>query len=141
MTPIIRLVPLIYQNLLIIPRQMKSKFLIVIVPCLLLVSGMSAIDSALIDNRFCMSILRDPDGTIHRRNDVLVAFRKLYPCPSTGLKAGKCSGWAIDHVRPLASCGCDAVSNLQWLPNEIKSGPGTLPKDRWERRVYTCAMR
>jgi hypothetical protein len=80
--------------------------------------------------------VRDADGSIHRSSAVLTRFRKLYPCPSTGLTFGACPGWRIDHVRPLACGFPDAVSNLQWLPHIIKSGPGELPKDRWERKVY-----
>lgn len=56
--------------------------------------------------------------------------------PATGQHTGPCKGWAIDHVIPLAVGGCDAVSNLQWLPVEIKSCAGTVCKDRWERKVY-----
>lgn len=80
--------------------------------------------------------VRNADGSIRRRSAVVAAFRRLHPCPSTGLTAGPCVGWAVDHVRPLACGYPDAVSNLQWLPHVLKSGPGALPKDRWERKVY-----
>lgn len=79
---------------------------------------------------------RNADGTIKRSSAVLAAFRRLYPCPSTRLTTGPCVGWAADHVKPLACGYADAVWNLQWLPVVIKSGPGTLPKDRWERKIY-----
>jgi len=88
--------------------------------------------------RYCGPPVRLADGTIRRRADVLSAFRKAHPCPSTGLRTGACPGWSMDHIIPLASCGCDAVWNLQWLPNGIKSAAGELAKDRWERRVYVC---
>lgn len=90
---------------------------------------------ALDETRYC-GVFRDEDGTILRSDAVRYAFRKIHPCPSTGLTTGACPGWAIDHVIPLACGGCDAVSNLQWLRDEIKSAAGELPKDRWERRVY-----
>jgi hypothetical protein len=80
--------------------------------------------------------VRDSDGSIHRSSTVLARFRKLYPCPSTQLTVGACPGWRLDHIRPLACGFPDAVSNLQWLPHILKSGPGPLPKDRWERKVY-----
>lgn len=86
--------------------------------------------------RYCGPPARLADGTIRRRSDVVAAFRKTHPCPATGLRTGACSGWAIDHVIPLACGGCDAVGNLQWLPTLLKSASGTLPKDRWERIVY-----
>ncbi len=92
------------------------------------------------DPRYCGPPARDEHGRILRRADVLAAFKRAHPCPSTGKTSGACRGWAIDHVWPLAACGCDHVGNLQWLPNEIKSGPGLLPKDRWERTVYSCSQ-
>lgn len=92
----------------------------------------------LVEMRYCGAPARLADGSIKRRADVLVAFRKAHPCPITGQPTGACPGWSIDHVIPLASCGCDAVSNLQWLPNKIKSCAGVYCKDRWERKVYTC---
>lgn len=90
------------------------------------------------DLRFCHSIVRDANGRIHRSAAAIAAFRRDHPCPSTGLTTGPCKGWAVDHVIPLASCGCDAPFNLQWLPNSIKSCARPDCKDRWERRVYTC---
>jgi hypothetical protein len=92
------------------------------------------------DPRYCGAPERTDEGRIARSRAVLAEFRRLYPCPSTGLIHGSCPGWAIDHVIPLACGGCDAVVNLQWLPLPIKSASGTLPKDRWERRIY-CVTR
>jgi hypothetical protein len=94
----------------------------------------------LVEVRTCGAPARNADGSIKRSSAVLAAFRRANPCPSTGLTTGACPGWALDHVIPLASCGCDAVWNLQWLPNAMKSAAGDLPKDRWERRVYVCKV-
>lgn len=89
------------------------------------------------ETRYCTATPhRDADGSISRRADVLRAFRALHPCPATGQARGRCDGWNIDHVIPLAVGGCDAVSNLQWLPDAIKRCAGQVCKDRWERRVY-----
>lgn len=96
--------------------------------------------SAVQEIRYCGQPRRGADGSILRSTAVLSAFKRTHACPSTGLRFGPCPGWAIDHILPLASCGCDAVWNLQWLPNELKSAAGALPKDRWERRVYTCPV-
>jgi hypothetical protein len=79
---------------------------------------------------------RNPDGSIKRSSAVLAAFRRANPCPSTGLTTGPCEGWRMDHSIPLACGGLDIVANITWLPHILKSGPGALPKDRWERRVY-----
>lgn len=92
----------------------------------------------LADIRYCGAPVRDADGSIHRSTAVINAFKRLHPCPATGVTTGACPGWAIDHVIPLASCGCDAVYNMQWLPNSIKSAAGKDAKDRWERVVYVC---
>jgi len=105
-----------------------------LVAVLLLPFGAQA--GALDETRYCGDPRRDAQGRILRRADVLNAFAKLYACPATGLHKRSCPGWAIDHVIPLAVGGCDAVRNLQWLPDKIKSCSGTVCKDRWERKVY-----
>jgi hypothetical protein len=107
----------------------------------LLLPGAAQALEPLTEIRFCGPPARNSDGSIRRRADVLYAFRKAHPCPSTGRTTGACPGWSMDHVVPLASCGCDAVWNLQWLPNGIKSAAGGLAKDRWERRGYTCPLK
>lgn len=92
------------------------------------------------DPRYCGPPQRASDGSILRSKAVVREFRSIHPCPSTGLKTGRCPGWAVDHVVPLAACGCDSVSNLQWLPLSIKAASGAHAKDRWERRVYSCPL-
>jgi hypothetical protein len=42
------------------------------------------------------------------------AFRKMNPCPGTGMVKGPCRGYVIDHIMPLACGGEDAPSNMQW---------------------------
>jgi hypothetical protein len=98
----------------------------------------AVLSSNLEELRYCGPPQRDASGTIVRSSAVVRAFRKAHPCPVTGKTDGACAGWAVDHVLPLASCGCDVVWNLAWMPTAIKSGPGILPKDRWERRIYKC---
>jgi 5-methylcytosine-specific restriction endonuclease McrA len=96
----------------------------------------SAVASPLDETRYCGPPARTAQGDILRRADVRAAFKRAHPCPSTGQTTGACPGWAIDHVIPLACGGCDSVSNMQWLPDAIKSAAGSAPKDRWERQVY-----
>lgn len=90
------------------------------------------------DPRYCGTPVRDADGDIVRSSAVLRAFKKIHPCPSTGLSTGACPGWSIDHVVPLACGGCDAIYNLQWLPNDQKSTAGDHAKDRFERKIYAA---
>lgn len=91
------------------------------------------------EQRYCGTPIRNSDGTIKRSAAVLTAFRKQHPCPVTGLTYGACPGWALDHTVSLVCGGCDAVSNLSWMPNAIKScaaSTGIPCKDRWEQSVY-----
>lgn len=101
---------------------------------LLLVIPAYVIAGALDETRYCGVISRDGAGNILRRADVIRAFKKRHPCPIDTLE--HCHGWQIDHVIPLAVGGCDSVSNMQWLPNSLKTCAGKLCKDRWERKVY-----
>jgi hypothetical protein len=98
-----------------------------------------AINAQAIDHlkeyRYCGEPKRNKDGDISRSQRVLSAFQKQYACPATGKTSGSCPGWAIDHVIPLACGGCDAIINLQWLPNDLKSKAVT-GKDRFERTIY-----
>lgn len=92
--------------------------------------------SPYVDYRYTGEVARNKDGTTVRSTKVINAFRKLYACPSTQKFTGACAGWAIDHVIPIDCGGVDAVYNMQWLPNEIKSAKGEFSKDHFERRVY-----
>lgn len=100
----------------------------------------SAFATGLYDPRVCGEPARDEQGVIIRSNTVRNQFQRLHPCPATGLKYGACPGWAKDHVIPLDCGGCDAIGNLQWLKDSIKSCAGTECKDRWERRIYCDPM-
>lgn len=89
------------------------------------------------DYRMCGVIVRDASGTIKRSSAVLTAYKKLHPCPSTGLTSSSaaCPGWALNHVIPLACGGCDAVYNLAWMPDQIKSCSDPWCVDRYERKI------
>lgn len=94
------------------------------------------------ETRICGTPKRNAAGEIIRSAAVRDSFRKVWACPATGLKDGRCDGWQIDHVIPLAQGGCDAVSNMQWLPVAIKTcslSTGVPCKDRWEQEVYATS--
>lgn len=95
----------------------------------------SAIANPLEETRYCGAPIRDSHGLIVRSHAVLAAFQHIHPCPSTGLTKGACPGWSLNHVIPLACGGCDAVSNLAYLPNDIKSCSGVHCVDRFERKI------
>lgn len=88
-----------------------------------------------VESRYCGQPKRNLAGEIIRSSAVRDAFMRAHPCPSTGERSGRCQGWQIDHVIPLACGGCDAVNNMQWLPYSLKTAP-VVGKDRFERRIY-----
>lgn len=91
-----------------------------------------AIAGPLDEARLCGAPARDAKGEILRRADVLRAFKQAHPCPAPDpARPNACPGWVMDHVIPLACGGCDAVSNLQWLPT-----PVWREKSLFERKVY-----
>lgn len=92
----------------------------------------------LLETRYCGFVPRLANGDIKRRADVLTAFQKIHPCPSTGLTTGACPDWSKDHQIPLACSGCDSVSNLAWIPNIAKSCSKGYCKDRYERKIYAA---
>lgn len=95
----------------------------------------TALAGPLDETRYCGPPKRNAAGAIVRRADVLATFQRAHPCPSTGLLVGACPGWQRNHVVPLACGGCDAVSNLAWLPTDIKACAGPHCVDRFERRI------
>lgn len=90
----------------------------------------------LVDYRYTGTVVRNDAGKTLRSPQVIAAFKNRWACPSTGKNSGACPGWAIDHVVPLDCGGVDAVWNMQWLPDKIKSQRGEFSKDHFERRVY-----
>lgn len=118
--------------------QRVSAFSVAVV-ALLITSGASAA-SVLDDPRCCVQPKRDAHGQIIRSSAVIAAFKKLYPCPSTLKTEGPCFGWSVNHTVPLICGGRDILVNLSWMPTILKAGPGSLPADRWEQKVY-CADR
>lgn len=123
------------QTLRIISTICLGFIHVVLLGCASLAPEVEALNP-LVDYRATGQVHRNPNGSTQRSQQVLVAFRKAYLCPSTKQSTGACPGWAIDHVIPLACGGVDAVYNLQWLPDQIKSGRGKYSKDHFERVVY-----
>jgi hypothetical protein len=105
---------------------------------MLVATSASAIDlNPYMDYRYCgPEIKRDKDGRIERSTKVLAAFKKMQPCPATNKTYGACPGWSMNHDWPLANGGCDAVFNLTWMRNEIKSCSADYCRDRYERRIF-----
>lgn len=58
------------------------------------------------------------DARVLRSPAEVSAFRRLNPCPPTGLARGACPGYHVDHIIALCAGGLDAVVNMQWLTVE-----------------------
>ena len=63
---------------------------------------------------YCMACERDSTGRIKRSTTARRYFRAEHPCPTTGLTAGPCPGFVIDHIQALKHGGADRPSNMQW---------------------------
>ena len=72
-------------------------------------------------------VRRDSHGRIARDPRAINAFKRQFPCPSTGRRKGACPGYVIVHVKPLKRGGDDAPSNMQWQSREAAKA-----KDKWE---------
>ena len=110
--------------------------LIALVVCFLSVTSSAATLEQMTETRYCGEPVRDANGNIYRSYAVRSAFKKAHPCPVDGNTTGSCAGWGINHTIPLVCGGCDSVINLSWVPLVLKTGPGFLPIDRWERKIY-----
>jgi len=75
------------------------------------------------------------EARIHRDHKAVAAFQKSNHCPSTGKAKGRCPGWIIDHVKPLACGGADAPSNMQW-----QTTADAKAKDKWERKSCELSL-
>ncbi len=85
----------------------------------------------LTETRYCGPPVRDANGLIVRSSSVITAYKKIHVCPSTGLYGNlPCPGWALNHPIPLACGGCDAVSNLMYMRNDVKK-----EVDKYERSI------
>lgn len=64
----------------------------------------------------------------NRSYHAIKQFKLDNPCPANGRYKGRCDGYVIDHVKPLACGGLDTAKNMQWQTKE-----DARAKDRWER--------
>ena len=104
-------------------RYSRSKSMNVIVLLVLLVTPVLASRRSEIRDQgrprvhtasYCMSCERDSTGRIKRSTTARRHFRAEHPCPVTGLTAGHCPGFVIDHIQALKHGGADVPSNMQW---------------------------
>lgn len=69
-------------------------------------------------------------ATQHRSSAAKNAFQAGHPCPSTNKPKGKCPGYIVDHITPLACGGADTPINMQW-----QTVAEAKEKDKWERKA------
>lgn len=72
---------------------------------------------------------RTSSGRIARSPKSRSVFLQTHVCPSTGKSSGKCPGYVIDHVVPLACGGADEPTNMQF-----QTKADGKAKDKWERK-------
>jgi len=65
-----------------------------------------------------------------RSSSVRAEFQREHPCPANGERRGVCSGYVVDHIKPLCGGGDDSVENMQWQ----EYGQSIL-KDKEERAL------
>ncbi len=65
----------------------------------------------------------------NRSYHAIKQFKLDNPCPANGRYKGRCEGYVIDHVKPLACGGLDTPKNMQW-----QTIADARAKDKWERR-------
>ena len=111
---------------------MRTLIILIILAALTACSDSVYADNHLIETRYCGEPARTSSGKIKRSTTVIEAFKRLHPLPASE----NLSDYAIDHVIPLKSGGCDAVRNMQWLKKITKSCADDYCKDRYERVVY-----
>lgn len=74
--------------------------------------------------------IRTTSGKIARSTSVVTEFKRTHICPGTGKIERYCHGYVVDHIIPLACCGSDITSNMQY--QTIAEGKA---KDKWERKA------
>jgi hypothetical protein len=62
----------------------------------------------------CTNCVRDLSGRISQNPAPVRAFRLNHPCPATGSVKGPCSGYLVDHIKPLNRGGSDNPDNMRW---------------------------
>jgi hypothetical protein len=78
---------------------------------------------------FCMCIAVSLEAKTLRSYNSIKQFKLENPCPSNGRYKGRCPGYVIDHIKPLACGGLDTTKNMQW--QTLQDGKA---KDKWERQ-------
>ena len=94
---------------------MMRRLLLIIFTCVLLATpALPRSSSGHARATKCTSCVRNSRGKIQRSAVAKRTFRQSHPCPSTGKTSGICSGFVIDHVKPLKRGGADEPGNMQW---------------------------
>ena len=75
-----------------------------------------------------LSIDSPANAKANRSYHSIKQFKLENPCPANGRYKGRCEGYVIDHVVPLACGGLDTPKNMQWQTLQEARA-----KDRWER--------
>lgn len=99
-----------------------TNILLLIIFGAIAVAAFEAFAGPLDETRYCGPPSRDARGEIKRRADVLAAFQRIHPCPSTMLTTGHCPDYEINHIHSMACGACDSVDNMMWMHVAYKHG-------------------
>ena len=64
----------------------------------------------------------------NRSYHAIKQFKLENPCLASGRYKGRCKGYVIDHINPIACGGLDSPKNMQW-----QTVRAAKAKDKWER--------
>ena len=77
---------------------------------------------------FLVLISINSEAKQNRSYHAIKQFKLDNPCPASGRYKGRCEGYVIDHIKPLACWGLDSPKNMQW-----QTVQAARAKDKWER--------
>lgn len=112
------------------PMVFLSALLIALFSTMIVIGHASSHNPALVETRYCGEPKRNAAGEIIRSSAVRAAFQFQNPCPSNGNRVGPCPGYSVNHDKPMACGGCDAVRNMSWMRNDVKR-----LHDSYERKI------
>ena len=108
------------------PRKPKP---VPINPCVVVDPGFIVCGGVVVGRSSVGSVVRDSQGKIARSPAAKKSLQSQEPCPTNGKTRGRCPGYVIDHIVPLACGGLDDPVNMQW-----QDSAAAKAKDKWERK-------
>lgn len=76
-----------------------------------------------------------------RSRTAVAHFRAAHPCPGGPDKGSKkhCSGFVVDHIKPLCAGGPDDPSNMQYQDTAAGKAKDRIERDQCAKIRKACA--